>query len=119
MSLHHKLFRGFHNQDILVANLEARVPKTSRGEIISLLKETCREMEDTIITDTTRKDKLEELIKSLTEESKKEVKAADGEGNNASDVTDKNTYDGDASIIDEESEGYGYKEDGDTDVAGA
>ena len=99
MSLHHKLFGRSHDQDIVVANLEAHVPKTARREIISLSKETCRELEDTIRTDTSRKDKLKDLIKALMEESEKEAEAVDGEGNNASDTydaSDKNSSNDDA-----------------------
>ncbi|XP_050875114.1 uncharacterized protein LOC127078725 [Lathyrus oleraceus] len=73
LSLHYKLFAGTHVPDIVLT--------------YSQLKETCKELEDSIGYNNAAKIKLEILMKAIMEEEKKEV-VQDGDDNEGTDDDD-------------------------------
>ncbi|XP_050895718.1 uncharacterized protein LOC127102390 [Lathyrus oleraceus] len=75
-----KLPSGIHVPDIVMTSSQAPGPATSKKSVIAQLKETCKELEGSIISNTITKIKLETLMKAMMEEEKKEV-VRGGDGN--------------------------------------
>lgn len=73
LSLHYKLFGGAHVLDIAMTSSQTSGPATSKQGLIQHLKETCKELDGFVKTSTSRKIKLELLLKFLMEEEAKEV----------------------------------------------
>ncbi|XP_050877845.1 uncharacterized protein LOC127081650 [Lathyrus oleraceus] len=73
LSLHYKLFAGTHVQDIVMTSSQVPGPATSKKSVIVQMKETCKELDDSIRSSTATKIKLEKLIKALMDEEEKEV----------------------------------------------
>ncbi|XP_050902615.1 uncharacterized protein LOC127114756 [Lathyrus oleraceus] len=73
LSLHYKLFAGTHVLDIVMTSSQAPGPVTSKKSVIAQLKETCKELKDSIRSITATKIKLETLMKAMIEEKKNEV----------------------------------------------
>ncbi|KAI5389341.1 hypothetical protein KIW84_074838 [Lathyrus oleraceus] len=80
-------------------------PATSKKSVISQLKETCKELEDSIRLNTATKIKLKTLMKAMMEEEKKEVV----QGGDANKATDDEEYAGEDDVDEEkEDEGEEY-----------
>ncbi|XP_050916329.1 uncharacterized protein LOC127131451 [Lathyrus oleraceus] len=87
LSLHYKLFTGTHIPDIVMISSQVPDPATSKDSVITQLKETCKELDDSIWSSTFTKIKLEKLIKALMYEEEKEVEHV-GDANVGIDVED-------------------------------
>ncbi|XP_050889977.1 uncharacterized protein LOC127095311 [Lathyrus oleraceus] len=73
LSLHYKLFAATHVPDIIMTSSQVPGPTTSKESVITQLKETCKELYDSIRSNTATKIKLEKLIKNLMDEEEKEA----------------------------------------------
>lgn len=71
LTLHYKLFGGTHVQDIVLTSSSTSDAKSSKQGVISTMKETCRELDESIRTTVARKFLLEKLIKTMVEEENK------------------------------------------------
>lgn len=87
LSLHYKLFAGTHVQDIVMTSSQVHGPATSKKSVIVQLKETCKELDDSIRSSTATKIKLDKLIKALMDEEENEA-GHGGDGNVGADVED-------------------------------
>ncbi|XP_050875822.1 uncharacterized protein LOC127079487 [Lathyrus oleraceus] len=67
LSLHYKLFAGTHVPDISMTSSQASGPAISKKSDIAQLRETCKEMKDSIRFSTTTKIKLETSMKVMIE----------------------------------------------------
>ncbi|XP_050889000.1 uncharacterized protein LOC127094183 [Lathyrus oleraceus] len=105
LSLHYKLFAGTHVPDNVMTSSQAPGPATSKKSVIAQLKETCKELEDSIRTSTATKIKLETLMKAMMEEEKKEV-VQGGDGNEESGDEDYVGEDDDDEEKEDEGEEY-------------
>lgn len=63
LSLHCKLFAGKHVPDIVLTSVEKK--SSTKADVISDLKKTCKELGELIHTSTERKLNIERLIKNL------------------------------------------------------
>lgn len=63
LSLHEKLFARKHVPNIVLASAEKK--SSTKADIISALKETCKNLDEIINTSTKRKITIEQLIKNL------------------------------------------------------
>ncbi|XP_050877362.1 uncharacterized protein LOC127081122 [Lathyrus oleraceus] len=105
LSLHYKLFAGAHVPNIVITSSQVPVIATSKKSVIAHLKETCKELEDSIRSRTATKIKLETLVKALMEEEKKGVV----QGGDDNEGTDDEDYVGEDDVDEEkEDEGEGY-----------
>ncbi|XP_050883634.1 uncharacterized protein LOC127086859 [Lathyrus oleraceus] len=68
LSLHYRLFAGTHVPNIVMTSGKETASSTSKDGIIVGLKDTCKDLDETIKTCTEMKIILERLIKALTEE---------------------------------------------------
>lgn len=68
LSLHYRLFAGTHVPNIVMTSYKETSRSTSKDGIIAELKDTCEALDETIKTCTTKKIRLERLIKALTQE---------------------------------------------------
>lgn len=73
MSLHYKLFVGNHVPYIVMKSSQAPGSATSKKSVIVQLKKTCKELEDSIRSNTVTKIKPDTLMKAMMEEEKNEV----------------------------------------------
>lgn len=67
LSLHYKLFVGTRVPYIVMTSSQALGLATSKKSVIAQLKETCKELEDSIRSSTTTKINLETLMKAMME----------------------------------------------------
>ncbi|XP_050889836.1 uncharacterized protein LOC127095148 [Lathyrus oleraceus] len=82
-----------------ITTKQALGPATSKKSVIAQLKETCKELKDSIRSSTVTKIKLETLMKAMMKEKKKEVV----QGGDSNEVTDDEFYVGEDDV-DEEKE---------------
>ncbi|XP_050909942.1 uncharacterized protein LOC127123804 [Lathyrus oleraceus] len=107
LSLHYKLFAGTHVPNIVMTSSQVPGPATSKEIVITQLKETCKELDDSIQSSTATKIKLEKLIKALMDEEEKEAEHVgdDNVGAGVEDSTGGNDAENDE---DKEDEGEKY-----------
>lgn len=65
LTLNYKFLCGTYVQDIILISSHTSGAMSSNQGIIFTLRETCRELDESIRTKTTRKTQLERLIKNL------------------------------------------------------
>ncbi|XP_050909074.1 uncharacterized protein LOC127122839 [Lathyrus oleraceus] len=104
LSLDYKLFAGTHVPSIVITSSQVPGSATFKKSFIAQLKETCKELEDSIRSSIVTKIKLENLMKVLMEEEKIEVEHG-GDDNGGTDVED--SAGGNDAETDEEKEAEG------------
>ncbi|XP_050897098.1 uncharacterized protein LOC127103905 [Lathyrus oleraceus] len=104
LSLHYKLFAGTHVPDIVMTSSQVPGPATSKESVITQMKETCKELDDSTQPSIATKIELENLIKDLMDEEEKEVEHV-GDDNVGADVEDSAGGNDDVNDEDKEAEG--------------
>ncbi|XP_050908144.1 uncharacterized protein LOC127121742 [Lathyrus oleraceus] len=82
-----KLSAGTHVPDIVMTSSQTPGLATSKKSVFAQLKDTCKELEDSIRSNTTTKIKLETLMKAMMEEENKES-VYNGDANEGNDDED-------------------------------